>query len=198
MYNLPTNHIKWLSKRVTAEETSMSISNPLSRLIPLLLCLFVLAACNQDQVLDTQQIQQAEILNLTVPEANALASGQPTEEQLRVLAASGVKHIVNLRGADEQDWDEAAVVESLGMQYHSIPVVGAEGLSNENAQSLSRLLAEISGEPVLVHCASGNRVGALVAINANQQQGMDIESAITEGKRWGLNQIEPRVREVLN
>lgn len=180
------------------EATKMTIYNSLSKLFALGLCALVLTACNQDQVLDTQQIEQAEIMNLTVHEANALASGQPTEDQFRTLAENGVKHIVNLRGPDEQDWDEEALVESLGMQYHSIPVVGAEGISSENAQSLSRLLADISGEPVLVHCASANRVGALVAISAREERGMDVEAAIAEGKGWGLNQIEDRVREFLN
>lgn len=186
--------IQWFA----AEATTMSLSNSLSKLFALALCALVLTACNQDQVLDTQQISQSEIMNLTVHQANALASGQPTEEQFRTLADNGVKHIVNLRGPDEQDWDEAALVESLGMQYHSIPVVGAEGINSENAQTLSRLLADISGEPVLVHCASSNRVGALIAISAHEEQGMDLEAAIAEGKSWGLNQIEPRVRELLN
>ena len=50
---------------------------------------------------------------------------------------------------------------------------------------------------VLVHCASGNRVGALIAIGAAKAGGMAPEAALELGKAAGLTSAEPRVRELL-
>jgi uncharacterized protein (TIGR01244 family) len=140
-------------------------------------------------------VAQAQILNLKPTEANVFASGQPTKEQIQIVANAGIKHIINLRPASEQDWDEGAYVQSLGMQYHSIPVTDLKGVTSENAKTLDQLLKAIGKEPVLVHCSSGNRVGALIALAEHEINGRDIEAAIAEGRRWGLGGLETGVRE---
>jgi len=158
----------------------------------------LLASLASAQQLDNAAIQNAAILNLSNPEANVFASGQPTQEQLQLLANSGVKHIINLRPSSEQDWDEAAYVKSLGMEYHNIPVAGADGVSSENAKQLNDLLGSLNGQPLLVHCASSNRVGALRALTASETNGAALESAIATGKSWGLSSLEPMVRTKLS
>ncbi len=158
----------------------------------------LLASAAAAQQLDSAAINNAEILNLSNPEANVFASGQPSQEQLQLLASSGVKHIINLRPTSEQDWDEGAYVKSLGMEYHNIPVAGAEGVSSENAQQLNELLNSLNGQPLLVHCASSNRVGALRALSAGETDGAALESAIATGKLWGLSSLEPAVRAKLS
>lgn len=158
----------------------------------------LLASFSAAQQLDSTAIENAEILNLRTPEANVFASGQPTQEQLQLLASSGVKHIINLRPSSEQDWDEGAYVKSLGMEYHNIPVAGADGVSSANAQQLNDLLGSLNGQPLLVHCASSNRVGALRALTAGETNGAALESAIATGKSWGLTSLEPLVRTKLS
>jgi uncharacterized protein (TIGR01244 family) len=159
----------------------------------------LLASFATAQQLDSTAIENAEIMNLRNPEANVFASGQPTQEQLQLLAKSGVKHIINLRPSSEQeDWDEGAYVKSLGMEYHNIPVAGAAGVSSENAQQLNDLLSSLNGQPLLVHCASSNRVGALRALTAGETNGAALESAIATGKSWGLTSLEPAVRAKLS
>ncbi|HJO11865.1 MAG: sulfur transferase domain-containing protein [Gammaproteobacteria bacterium] len=163
------------------------------------LMLLVITACSQSYELDRDIVGQAQVLNLSEPEGQILASGQPTEEQLRLLADAGVMHVINLRPVAEQEWDEEALATELNMQYYSIPVAGSAGVTRENAQSLFDLLARLEGQPALVHCASSNRVGALVAISAVQSDGIELESAIVEGQRWGLTspRLEEAVRGVL-
>jgi len=165
--------------------------------LQILALLLTLTTVAHGQTLDSSAIQDAEILNLAAPSENVLTSGQPTQEQFQLLASSGVKHIVNLRPAEEQDWDEEAYVKSLGMEYHSIPVAGAAGVSLEKAQTLNELLSNLSGEPVLVHCASSNRVGALHALTASHNEGATVDTAIAAGKEWGLTSLEPAVRGML-
>ena len=159
--------------------------------------LALLAAFANAQSLDISAIENAEIMNLRNPAANVLSSGQPTQEQLQLLAKSGVKHIISLRPSSEQDWDEAAYVESLGMTFHNIPVAGAADVTSANAQTLDELLSSLEGQATLVHCASSNRVGALRAISAGQKSPDALESAIDTGKSWGLTSLEPAVRAAL-
>lgn len=144
---------------------------------------------------NTGLLEQAQILNLKPAETNVYASGQPTKEQIQLLANAGIKHIINLRPTSEQDWDEGAYVRSLNLQYHSIPVAGIEDVTSENAKTLTQLLKTIGNEPVLVHCSSGNRVGALIAVAEHDIKGRDIEAAIVEGRRWGLTKLEADVRK---
>jgi uncharacterized protein (TIGR01244 family) len=166
------------------------------------LLLLLIAGCSMTATQDTLNvaaIQNAEIRNLNHPEATVFAAGQPTQEQLATLGNSGIKHVINLRPASELDWNEQEYVESLdGVTYHNIPVDSAAGDINPvNAATLQSLLKSLGNEPVLVHCGSSNRVGALAAISAAQENGSNTDAAVEEGKRWGLTGLEPAVRTVL-
>lgn len=131
------------------------------------------------------------------PRPNIYSGGQPSQEQLKQLADTGVKHIINLRPAAEMSWDEEVAASKLGLQYHSIPVAGAAGVTQENARKLRTTLNELTGEKIYIHCASGNRVGALIALDAVATDGKDIESAVLEGKQWGLTKLEGKVRQTV-
>lgn len=141
-------------------------------------------------------VQEILIRNMTNPSANIYSSGQPTRAQFDLLAKAGVKHIVNLRPVAEQNWDEAEYVNTLGITYHHIPVKGAQGITKGNAILLKDALEKIKSEPVLVHCGSGNRVGALVALEQGMSTG-NIEESISAGKAWGLTSLESRVKALL-
>ena len=85
------------------------------------------------------------------------------------------------------------------MTFTRIPVSVAEGgINTENAQSLQALLDHYSGEGVAVHCATGNRVGALISV-AEFADGNNIDSSISEGARWGMTseRLQGIVRESL-
>ncbi len=161
--------------------------------------LLILAACANLQQLNIAAIQSADINNLNIPQSNALASGQPTQEQIKILADAGVKHVISLRRSDEIDWDERAVVEANGMQFHSIPVAGLAGITKANATKLEDLLNSLGNAPVLVHCGSSNRVGALKTLaSLYGEDSASLEAAFTEGKRWGLTRMEEPLREKLH
>lgn len=124
------------------------------------------------------------------------SSGQPDAEQLALLAKAGYVAVVDLRGESEnRGLDEAVVVASLGLDYVNLPVSGADSISWENATKLEQILASYDG-PVLVHCGSGNRVGALLALSKSQE-GADDEEALEYGRSAGLTGLEPVVRSRL-
>ena len=122
--------------------------------------------------------------------------GQPDEAQLRTLASQGVTTVIDLRGADEdRGFAEATLVQQLGLRYVSLPIAGADGITPANAQTLQQALDASQG-PVLLHCASGNRVGALAALMAHAR-GADDETALAEARAAGLKSLEPAVRAQL-
>jgi protein tyrosine phosphatase (PTP) superfamily phosphohydrolase (DUF442 family) len=82
------------------------------------------------------------------------------------------------------------------MSYISLPISGASDITYENADALDRILAEIDGQ-VLVHCASSNRVGALLALRA-RLKGADPEEALALGLDAGLTSLQPAVEDVLS
>lgn len=77
-------------------------------------------------------------------------------------------------------------------------MTGAQDLTAETLTRFSRELEDArSRGPVLVHCGSANRVGAVIALEQAwvQRQGHDV--ALAAGVAAGLAGLEPAVRELL-
>ena len=107
--------------------------------------------------------------------------------------------MINLRSDTEPGFEwEAAAVKAAGMAYVSIPVAGAAGLTKENVARLDAALKDASVKgPVLLHCGSGNRIGALLALRAAWVEGKDPAAALEYGRASGLTGLEPAVKSML-
>lgn len=117
--------------------------------------------------------------------AGDIAGGQPSEEDLAALAGKGFVAVIDLRGEDEdRGFDEAAAAAANGLEYSPLPISGAEAINTENALKLGELLDAYDG-PVLVHCGSSNRVGALVAL-LEAERGATSDAALEAGRAAGL------------
>lgn len=138
-------------------------------------------------------------INMRRPAAFLSTGGQLSLPELKRAAELGVQHIINLRPASEDaGFDEDAVVAELGMGYCRIPIAGPADLNLANVEALDRQLAKAAGKPSIVHCASGNRVGALMALRAKWLHGADIEDALAIGRAHGLTAMEAQVRALLS
>ena len=138
------------------------------------------------------------ILNAKTPLPGVLSGGQITPEQLDELAQAGYRTVVNLRTEGEEgDWDATAQAADLGLDYRRFPISGADGLTSENASVLDDLLADESLRPMVIHCGSGNRVGALFALRAFHVEGAEAEAALEAGRQAGLTRLEERVAPLL-
>lgn len=123
-------------------------------------------------------------------------AGQPTDEALTDVQNAGYKAILNLRTEQEGSLEEKPKVEALGMEYYNIPI-GREGFSPEMIAEFQEILAENDNRPLLIHCASSNRVGALWYINQVLNEGESEEAALAEGKKAGLTSkaLEGRAKD---
>ncbi len=139
-----------------------------------------------------------EIPNAKIHETYLLVGGQPTLEHLKEAAEAGYKSVLNLRsGKEKAQVDQETMVEGLGMRYVHIPISSGKELTVANAKLLAEIVADPTQLPSMVHCASGNRVGALFAIKAAMLDGASAEHALELGKNAGMTRLEPVVRQLL-
>jgi uncharacterized protein (TIGR01244 family) len=132
------------------------------------------------------------------PEEHRIVSGAISAEDVERARKAGVRHVVNLRPTHENaQFDEAREVERRGMTYHYLPISDAQSLTKENVVAFNELLGETGDSPTLIHCSSGNRVGAVIALREAWLKERPPEEAIAEGKRWGLTKLEGTVRGLL-
>ena len=132
-----------------------------------------------------------DLANARRPHSDIVTAGQPSADQLAAAADQGVKTVVNLRPVGEFDeFDEAAHVRDLGMRYVHIPVAGPDDINDANARTLDEALGA-DGVPAMVHCASSNRVGALMAYRARHIQDKSADQAMEIGQASGLNKQSP-------
>jgi len=109
----------------------------------------------------------------------------------------GFKLIIDLRRPDENGVEEEGrEARGLGIAYRNIPL-----LSDDSAwASVAEYGAAIEDEanyPILSHCASSNRSGAIWAL-WRARQGVPPLIAIEEGRAAGLKAREGYVRELLD
>lgn len=163
----------------------------------LALCLAVPAACAGDDAVTTLKADVAAVVKRgkVEPVEGLTTAGQPDEAAFRVFADNGYAVVIDLRTAGEdRGLDEPAVVEGLGMEYVSMPIDG-DGITFEKARQLDALLDSYD-EPVLLHCGSSNRVGALLALSVYDETG-DAEQALELGRAAGMKSLEKTVRELI-
>lgn len=162
--------------------------------------LFVgLIACTvQEEAVETLKVEIDDVVETgrVRPVDGLTSAGQPNEEALKVFSDSGYVAVIDLRGeSEDRGMDEKSVVEGLGMDYVAMPIAGGDGISFENANLLDSLIKQQDG-PVLVHCGSGNRVGALLALRESLNGASD-EEALAYGRESGLTRLEGVVQERL-
>lgn len=146
----------------------------------------------------TIDVTTLSIPNLMQGAPNQFSAGFVSPEAMAGVKACGFTHVIDMLPEHEHGgFDEAALAAELGLYYVHLPIVGGHDLNRHNAEALDTLLASVGDTPVLVHCMSGNRVGALFALRGFWLNGMSIEKALAEGRRFGLTKLEPLVVQLL-
>ncbi len=113
-----------------------------------------------------------DILNYYKVDDRLITGGQPTEAQIRSAAEEGIQVVVNLATVDPRYSldDEAGLVQSLGLEYHHIPVEW-EHPTPADYEAFVRLMQQNSEKRTLLHCAANYRVTAFYSLYALQHLG---------------------------
>ena len=130
----------------------------------------------------------------TIPNMHVLGdvytAGQPEVSDFALVRDLGVRTVINLRNERELGaFDERATVEDLGLAYRNIPFGGPAELSD---QVLDQARVAMAGAepPILLHCGSANRVGAVWIAWRALDEGVPLEQAVAEAKEVGLRSPE--------
>ena len=119
-------------------------------------------------------------------------SGSLNEGSVQELAQHGFKTIIDLRTEAEGTASEKTAVESAGMTYINIPVTGA-GVDAEQLATFINAF-EQAATPVLLHCASGNRAGAMWT-TYRLHKGIAADIAFGEGRTAGMQpSLEEKIK----
>ena len=137
--------------------------------------------------------------NVAFPAPHRVASGRLQADDMTALKRADIRNVIDLSvDSETPDFDEATAVRAAGIGYHNLPIHGARDLTRANVVQFNQLLLDAGTDPTLVHCASSNRVGAMIALRAALIYGKSTEVALAEGRRWGLKSLQPAVRERLD
>lgn len=155
----------------------------------------LMGVATADDVVKTPKLK---IKNVKYPEKGVICGGQPTKQEFLKAQSMGITTVINLRSKAElaQYAFEEKLLKKLGIKYVHIPVYGVKGIQKENMTKLVKALKSHK-KPVLIHCASGNRVGALFALKAALVDGKSVDAAVKIGKKAGLTSLEGIVRAAL-
>lgn len=134
------------------------------------------------------------VANAVSPAPGVVSAGRLASVDIQRLADAGIRHVIDLTpDAETPDFDEAGAVHAAGLAYSNLPLSGRADLTHQNVSAFDAMLRD-AGRPVVVHCASGNRVGAMAALRAAWIEGLSAEDSIAIGRAWGLKGLETEVR----
>ncbi|MCB9834097.1 MAG: protein tyrosine phosphatase family protein [Planctomycetes bacterium] len=143
----------------------------------------------------TEEAPSAETESQEISESDLSVGGQPSDGDIAALAAAGYRTVVNLRSFEEGDLDaERASVRQAGMTYVAIPFRSAKLLQDAHFDLGRQWLRDDTARPLYMHCASGNRVGALYIAFRVLDEGADFDQAVAEARSMGLRSDELVVR----
>jgi protein tyrosine phosphatase (PTP) superfamily phosphohydrolase (DUF442 family) len=123
-------------------------------------------------------VSLSEIRNFVAVSDELATGGQPTEAQLREVAASGFELVINLGLLDPLYClpDEAGTAKELGLAYRHIPV-DFKAPRVDDFVRFENALGEAAGRRAFVHCAANYRVSCFVALYGERHLGWSRERA---------------------
>ena len=144
----------------------------------------------------TAPLRAQQVTKQTVPgvtnfarlETTVACGGATTPEAVPELKKMGFASIINLRQPTEAGANidaEAAAAKEAGIKFYSIPFNG-QSPDPKVADTFISTITTPGNEPAYIHCAAGNRAGAMWMIKRLVVDKWDGDRAFTEATALGL------------
>lgn len=152
-----------------------------------------------------QTAQQADFSNVKIKNFGQMderfyRGAQPKENDYESLKAIGITTVVDLQ--DEPKDYEKRIVESLGMRYVNIPMVGKTYPTEEAVAAFLKLVDDPQTGKFYVHCAGGrHRTGAMGAVYRFTKYNWNFDQVYAEMKKydfytsWGHGDFKTFVKD---
>ena len=115
-----------------------------------------------------------------------LLCGQPEPDDFASLKKQGFKVVITLREKGEVRWDQPALMKELGLKFHRFGFRAPDSLKDEVFDKARKVLSDAKKNPVMLHCGSANRVGAIWAAHRVLGHGLSLAAALKEAQEVGL------------
>lgn len=125
-------------------------------------------------------------------------SSQPDAETFKIAREKGLELVINLGDSSEHIWEEEEAAKQAGLNYYNIPIPSTgESFDPDTIDQISALVQQHKDQKILLHCSSGNRASAWLAIHLNKDHNMPMDSAISLAKQVGLTSpaVENRIKQ---
>jgi uncharacterized protein (TIGR01244 family) len=129
------------------------------------------------------------VTNFAKLESTIACAGATTAAAMPELKKLGYNSVINLREASDPGADveaAASAAKDAGIHYIHLPMNG-RAPEAAVADKFLAAIVEPANQPVLVHCASGNRAAAMWMIKRLVVDGWDAERAGAEAAELGLS-----------
>jgi len=156
-----------------------------------------LAGCAQSA--GPKQVTEVSGVKNLSRDGRIYVAGAPTPEGLRQLKQRGVTTVIDLRTETEAGTQEAQAAQAEGLNYIHIPMA-SDKLTEQQIDAFMEAMQTSDGDPVLVHCASGNRAGAMYGLYLGKSGQCPASEALRRAKAAGLKneKLETDVAEALD
>lgn len=127
---------------------------------------------------NAENIDLFELFNYYEYSSDLASSGQPTKEQLPVIANAGISAVINLAPVTSPGAyaDEGERFEALGIDYVHIPV-NWEQPPLTDLKTFLATMDQFSDKRILVHCAANARASLFVYLWRSLKAGHNDEDA---------------------
>lgn len=158
------------------------MKNPMKSMCLGALALLAASACSDA----TTEPLALDLANFRVLEGTVVGGGQVDVNQFPAMAEDGYSLVVNLRREGEPfPENEGELAQAAGMNYLHIPLSGGDLVGAHAVQLAAALDAHGDGN-VLIHCASGNRVGALWGLHVAVRDGLSADEGVQTARDAGM------------
>jgi uncharacterized protein (TIGR01244 family) len=128
----------------------------------------------------------AGVTNYTRVDATVACAGATPTQALPEIKKNGFASVINFRTPQEAgaNIDEAkATAAKVGLKYIHLPF---QTPTSDIADAFLKAVADPANQPVYIHCASANRVGAMWYIKRVKLDGWESDRAMKEAETIGL------------
>jgi uncharacterized protein (TIGR01244 family) len=152
---------------------------------------FFIAAMCAARPASAQQVTKPTVpgaSNFAKLETTVACGGATTPEAVPELKKMGYKSIINLRLPTEAGANvdaEAEAAKTAGINFYNIPFSG-QAPDPKVADQFLDVITSAGNEPAYIHCAAGNRAGAMWMIKRLAIDHWDTDRAYTEAAALGL------------
>lgn len=145
--------------------------------------MFAAGASAQEAAAPAPNTVNVRIKNFGQMDDRFYRGAQPGKNDYKDLAALGIRTVIDLR--EDPEGYEKPLVESLGMKYVNIPMLGKKYPTTEATEAFLKTINDPATGKFFVHCAGGrHRTGAMGAVYRFQLYDWTFDQAYKEMKQY--------------